>query len=195
MKTLSVYDTQQLTLIGVKVAIMNTDDFTVLCAFSTMILMECQARPDIILVDKQFGLEWLNNIDCSKTAVIIWSNFFTEHEIVTMNQFGVRGVLSKTCSAEKLLECLRAVAEGKNWIDPSFSQPQWTNEYLRSELTPREQQVLKLVEQGMKNKEIAEELNISPGTVKIHLRHILKKTGTTSRVQLRLSYLRNKYDH
>jgi len=62
----------------------------------------------------------------------------------------------------------------------------------RSELTPREQQVLELVEQGMKNKEIARELGIRPGTVKIHLKHIFEKTGVRGRYGLALSVMRDK---
>jgi DNA-binding NarL/FixJ family response regulator len=62
--------------------------------------------------------------------------------------------------------------------------------YPRSELTARERQVLELVEQGFKNKEIAQELGIRPGTVKIHLKHIFEKTGVRGRYGLALSGLR-----
>ena len=64
--------------------------------------------------------------------------------------------------------------------------------YLRSELTAREQQVLELVEQGFKNKEIARELGIRPGTVKIHLKHIFEKTGIRGRYGLAIRGLKQK---
>jgi DNA-binding NarL/FixJ family response regulator len=64
--------------------------------------------------------------------------------------------------------------------------------YPRSELTPREHQVLELVEQGFKNKEIALELGISSGTVKIHLKHIFEKTGVRGRYGLAISGLKDK---
>lgn len=64
--------------------------------------------------------------------------------------------------------------------------------YPRSELTAREHQVLELVEQGFKNKEIALELGIRPGTVKIHLKHIFEKTGVRGRYGLAISGLRDK---
>ena len=60
------------------------------------------------------------------------------------------------------------------------------------ELTAREQQVLELVEQGFKNKEIATELGIRPGTVKIHLKHIFEKTGVRGRYGLALSGLKDR---
>ena len=56
-----------------------------------------------------------------------------------------------------------------------------------------EQQVLELVEQGCKNKEIAQELGIRPGTVKIHLKHIFEKSGVRGRYGLALSGLRQRY--
>jgi len=64
--------------------------------------------------------------------------------------------------------------------------------YPRSELTAREHQVLELVEQGFKNKEIALELGIRPGTVKIHLKHIFEKTGVRGRYGLAISGLKDK---
>jgi DNA-binding NarL/FixJ family response regulator len=62
----------------------------------------------------------------------------------------------------------------------------------RLQLTTREQQVLELVEQGLRNKEIASELGIQPGTVKIHLKHIFEKTGVRGRYGLALSGLRDR---
>ena len=62
----------------------------------------------------------------------------------------------------------------------------------RSNLTQREQEVLDLVEQGMKNKDIALQLGIQPGTVKIHLKHIFEKTGIHGRYGLALNGLKEK---
>jgi DNA-binding CsgD family transcriptional regulator len=62
----------------------------------------------------------------------------------------------------------------------------------RSALTPREVQVVDLVERGYKNKEIGQSLGISTGTVKIHLKHIFEKTGVRGRYGLALSGLQHK---
>lgn len=67
-----------------------------------------------------------------------------------------------------------------------------SDRYPRSELTMREQQVLALVEQGFKNKEIAQELGIRPGTVKIHLKHVFEKTGVRGRYGLAINGLRDR---
>jgi two-component system nitrate/nitrite response regulator NarL len=75
--------------------------------------------------------------------------------------------------------------------DMMFRGPERRN-HLHSNLTAREAQVVELVEQGLKNKEIARSLGIRPGTVKIHLRHIFEKTGVRGRYGLALSGLQDK---
>ena len=76
--------------------------------------------------------------------------------------------------------------------DCVFRDSSRSDRYPRSELTCREQQVLELVEQGFKNKEIAHELGIQPGTVKIHLKHIFEKTGVRGRYGLALNGLKDR---
>ena len=88
---------------------------------------------------------------------------------------------------------LRSVAAGRSWMeDCVFRDSTRSDRYPRSELTAREQEVLELVEQGCKNKEIAQELGIRPGTVKIHLKHIFEKTGVRGRYGLALNVWRER---
>ncbi|NUN00693.1 MAG: response regulator transcription factor, partial [Bryobacteraceae bacterium] len=83
------------------------------------------------------------------------------------------------------------VSAGTNWMeDAVFRELPRRERHGRTDLTPREAQVLELVEQGLKNKEIARELGIRPGTVKIHLKHIFEKTGVKGRYGLALSGLK-----
>jgi len=85
------------------------------------------------------------------------------------------------------------VAAGRSWMeDCVFRDSSRSDRYPRSELTAREQQVLELVEQGFKNKEIAQDLGIRPGTVKIHLKHIFEKTGVRGRYGLALNGIRER---
>ena len=98
-----------------------------------------------------------------------------------------------TANLETILACLRSVATGRSWMEESVFRNSVDREgYPRSELTSREQQVLELVEQGFKNKEIALELGIRPGTVKIHLKHIFEKTGVRGRYGLAINGLKDK---
>ena len=155
--------------------------------------------PDVVLVDKSFGsqavLNWLN--ECRilqvRTGIVIWGLSMTEPESLRFLQSGARGILRKSADMATVLSCLRTVAEGRTWMQDSVFREFLRRERNgRSELTPREQQVLELVEQGFKNKEIANHLGIQPGTVKIHLKHIFEKTGVRGRYGLALTGLRER---
>ena len=94
-----------------------------------------------------------------------------------------------------LLECVRQVYQGKRWMDPetlarglsgALPRPQGTGAG-EAALTAREREVVRLVGQGMRNKEIAERLSISEGTVKIHLHNVYDKLGVDGRLELLLT--------
>lgn len=156
--------------------------------------------PDVMILDKGFGmrtvLEWIHELKLGNgiSAVIVWGVSMTEAEALRLLQAGARGIIRKTADLKNLQECIRSVAEGRTWMEETVfrdasRQPQG---YPRSDLTAREQQVLELVEQGFKNREIALELGIRPGTVKIHLKHIFEKTGVRGRYGLAINGLKDK---
>jgi len=157
-------------------------------------------RPDIVIVDKSFGiqavLDWVTHLKAGAyhaTEVVVWGVSVTEAEALRFLQCGARGITRKSTDLETLVSCLRAVAAGSSWMaECVFRESARVDRYAKSELTPREQQVMELVEQGLKNKEIAKELGIRPGTVKIHLKHIFEKTGVRGRYGLALSVMRQK---
>ncbi len=127
------------------------------------------------------------------TRTVVWGVSMTEAEALRFLQAGAKGILRKTTSPSNLLNCVRTVMNGKNWMEDSvFRDQPREDRYPRSELTPRETQVMDLVEHGLKNREIARELGIRPGTVKIHLKHIFEKTGVRGRYGLALTGLRQK---
>ncbi len=155
--------------------------------------------PDLVLVDKGFGmqmvLDWLHDLRLIERppAPIVWGVSMTEAESVRLLQAGARGVLRKTAGLKTVASCLVTVADGRCWMeDPGVRDPIYGERTARTDLTAREHQVLELVEQGFKNKEIAVELGIRPGTVKIHLKHIFEKTGVRGRYGLALSGLKEK---
>ena len=115
-----------------------------------------------------------------------------EAEALRMLQAGAQGVVRKTSDTGTLLRCIRAVANGNTWMEEALLRESGRGGGLRSNLTTRELQVADLVEQGLKNRDIAVRLGIQPGTVKIHLRHIFEKTGIRGRYGLALSGLREK---
>jgi two-component system, NarL family, nitrate/nitrite response regulator NarL len=156
-------------------------------------------RPHLVLLDKSFGiqtlLKWVGDLRdaLTDTALVVWGSSISEPEALRLLQGGVRGIVRKSAPPELLMRCLESVMTGSNWMEDSlFREHQRIDRYPQFELTPREQQVLELVEQGLKNKEIAHELAIRPGTVKIHLKHIFEKTGVRGRYGLALSGLKDR---
>jgi DNA-binding NarL/FixJ family response regulator len=156
-------------------------------------------QPAIFLLDKVFGIQavmdcpnTLRRSDCL-TAVIVWGAAFPAAEALRFLQSGAAGVLRKTARLDVLLTCLRSVARGATWMEertvPDTDRPVRST---HSPLTARELQVMELVERGMKNRDIGDELGIRTGTVKIHLKHIFEKTGIRGRYGLALSGLKEK---
>jgi DNA-binding NarL/FixJ family response regulator len=126
-------------------------------------------------------------------AVVVWGMSVTEAEALRFLQAGAKGIVRKSADPTTIVSCLRAVSQGRSWMQDSvFREMSPMETQIRTDLTPREHQVMELVEQGFKNREIAQELGIRPGTVKIHLKHIFEKTGVRGRHGLALNGLRQK---
>ena len=203
-KTVGICDTQPVTTEGLKAVLSDREDLRFLAAAHSLNDVNeliRNRRPDIVIIDKSFGiqavLDWITHLKAGAyhaTEVVVWGVSVTEAEALRFLQCGARGITRKSTDLETLMSCLRSVAAGSSWMaECVFRESARGGErYAKSELTPREQQVMELVEQGMKNKEIAKELGIRPGTVKIHLKHIFEKTGVRGRYGLALSVMRQK---
>ncbi|HYP07910.1 MAG TPA: response regulator transcription factor [Bryobacteraceae bacterium] len=123
-----------------------------------------------------------------QTATVLWVGELSEMDSFRALQLGARGIVRKTQPVDILIECLRTVAGGsvflENALRANLSGSSRRNGALR--ITPREREIVEFVCRGMKNREIAEALSITPGTVKVHLMHIFEKTGVKDRFQLAL---------
>ena len=119
-------------------------------------------------------------------SIVIWVNDLTEIDSFRALQIGARGIVRKTESADTLVECLRTVGSGSVYAGSASPFPVSSAPRRKGALriTPRERQIVEFVCQRMKNKEIADALSITPGTVKIHLMHVFEKTGVKDRFQL-----------
>lgn len=201
-KTVAICDTEPIAIEGIRTLLEHCADLR-LAAAETSLLggleIARQHSPAIMLLDKGFGIHAVT--DClqrlralrSGVAVIVWGRSLTETEALHMMQAGALGVVRKTASLQALLECMRAVLAGNTWMEEALLQePERGPRGMHSSLTSRELQVVTLVEQGLKNRDIGTQLGIRPGTVKIHLKHIFEKTGIRGRYGLALSALRGK---
>lgn len=148
------------------------------------------ARPEVALVDLSAGLapaiRLVTGLRAASvpTQVVLWVVDLPEMEAFRALQMGVRGILKRTLPVTKLIECLREVGGGKIWMDESEHVADFIQRKEASRLTPREKEVVRLICRGMKNKQIAENLHITAGTVKVHLMHIFEKTGLKDRLAL-----------
>jgi DNA-binding NarL/FixJ family response regulator len=158
-----------------------------------------ELSPDILILDKAFGIQSvidaLRNLrkTSMNTAATVWASSLNEAEALRLLQAGATGVIRKTASLDRLLDCIHTVKEGRTWMDKGMVRESEVElRSGRSPLTARELQIMELVERGMKNKEIAFALGICTGTVKIHLKHIFEKTGIRGRYGLAISGLKEK---
>jgi two-component system nitrate/nitrite response regulator NarL len=200
--TVAVCETQPLTTAGVRAVLNACPDLEFTWSVSSLdegVRMFRQQPPRVVLADKGLGinglLHWILNLRATPatTAVVIWGNSLTEAEALRFVQAGAKGVIRKAVNPETLLACLRSAGAGSTWMeDVIFRASPRATRSTHSDLTPREAQVFDLVEQGLTNGEIARELGIRPGTVKIHLKHLYEKTGIRSRYHLALSGLKDK---
>jgi DNA-binding NarL/FixJ family response regulator len=156
-------------------------------------------EPSLVILDKSFGTstvaDWVRLLSAAENApaVIVWGTAMSDNDALRFLQAGASGVIRKTAPVAEIAGCVRAVAAGGTWMECEMTLdarlPRRTG---RSALTPREVQVMSLVERGYRNKEIGQSLGIGTGTVKIHLKHIFEKTGIRGRYGLALYGLKHK---
>jgi DNA-binding NarL/FixJ family response regulator len=116
---------------------------------------------------------------------VLWVHELAEVDCFRALRCGARGILKKTLPVTALLECLRGVARGDVWIEGAPEEaPHGGERRSAPRLTPREKQIVQQICEGLKNKEIAQALSITAGTVKVHLMHIFEKTGVKDRFEL-----------
>lgn len=206
-KIVSICETQPLTVHGLQHLLETTEDLAFGSAHASpaeWMLSAGADRTDVLVIDKGLGaktvLDALNQLPAEHgqnrstvPAVVVWGMSVTEAEALRFLQSGAKGIIRKSADTATVLACLRSVSQGRSWMQDSvFRESSALETQVRTDLTPREHQVMELVEQGFKNREIAQELGIRPGTVKIHLKHIFEKTGVRGRHGLALNGLRQK---
>jgi two-component system nitrate/nitrite response regulator NarL len=191
--TVFVCEPQPLAIEGLRKVLADCEDlqFAGSVSRSTEVLGALERiRPDVALIDGSSGLASVLRLagtprrSAATSHVVLWVMDLPEMEAFRALQMGVRGIVKKTLPVTKLLECLREVGAGKIWMDDSEQVAEFLHRKDASRLTPREKDVVRLVCRGMKNKQIAENLRITPGTVKVHLMHIFEKTGLKDRLAL-----------
>jgi DNA-binding NarL/FixJ family response regulator len=177
-----------------------------------------QHEPDILLLDlKMPGLDGLATLQRlqiakNKTRVIVLTASDDKNEFVQAMKLGTSGIVLKQTATELLIKSIRKVHAGEIWLDShttaavirqfvandeappamhALPAAPATRERERSPLSQREREIVALVAQGFKNKEMAEKMFISEQTVKNHLHNIFDKLGVSDRLELALYAIHN----
>jgi two-component system nitrate/nitrite response regulator NarP len=148
--------------------------------------------PDIVILDLAMpggsGLDVLRQLrgQGDKRPVIILTAAIEDFRLRDALGLAVNGIVLKNNDPALLLDCLQAVEAGRRWIDPDLTERAAGvgKDGGATVLTPRERKLVALVAQGMRNREIAAELGITEGTVKVYLHSIFDKMGVASRTEL-----------
>lgn len=158
-------------------------------------------KPDILLLDLRMpdkdGLSVLEevNFDALQTKVIVVTATEDDRDVVRAMRLGARGVVLKQSATDLLLRSIRKVHQGEIWLDQRMTAEvmkafaQSAEGGVRREkplLSDREKEIVQLVAQGYRNREIGEKLFISEQTVKNHLHNIFDKLGVSDRLELAL---------
>lgn len=153
--------------------------------------------PDLIVLDLNMqgmdGIETLKALRANGVAARIVMLTVSDHDedVVAAITNGADGFLLKDMEPEDIIEKIRQAALGKMVISDRLAEvlasalrrPEKKTSNVLDTLTTRELEILKLIAKGLSNKLIARELDISDGTVKVHVKHLLKKMNLRSRVE------------
>lgn len=154
-------------------------------------------EPDVAVLDiampRLDGLDALAMIAARyATKIIFLSATATDEQILIAIARGAKGIMLKETAIDDLINCVREVAAGGLWLPPALVEAALERETGRrlqtdrisQSLTIREREVMKQVSEGLTNKEVANRLGLSEGTVKIHLHNIYEKVGVPNRTAL-----------
>ena len=194
MKNVIVYSVSSILSQGLRVVLSN--DFKVSGLFASVEELDDQLRtesPDLLVMDMTpaISFETLRRLTAiaPNTRFILWIDSISPEFVSACLSLGIRGVLSKSASAETHVRCLQDVAAGSLWIDQALSNSLMSTKAIH--LTPRERQMIGLLVQGLSNKEVAWAMGIALGTVKVYMSRLFPKVGVADRFDLALLALKN----
>jgi len=152
-------------------------------------------KPDLLLLDVNLpdwsGIDVLRRLSRSRGRpfVILLTAGMDESQLLAAAELEPEGMVLKTSDPGLLTDCMDAVVAGKRWTDPEIAErTRQAQEKAASAppLTRRERELVELVRQGLRNRDIAAELGVTEGTVKVYLHAIFDKFHVENRTELAL---------
>jgi DNA-binding NarL/FixJ family response regulator len=203
----AIADPQPLVLEGLAQVLRNLEaEVTGRCSSGDEILASIvSAAPDLLIMDAGIGepdgLAVLREIKGRglQIPVVLLSGQLRDGEVLEAVQLGIRGLVAKDASIPAVERCLRTVLEGGSCLDQeligramsALLARETALRELAAQLTAREMQVLEMVVSGARPRDAAGRLQVSEGTLKVHLHHIYQKLNVGSREHL-ISYARQR---
>ena len=195
-----IADDHPLVLRALKDLIDREADFDVIAAVTDgrIALASMREHPtDLAVLDLTMpgnsGLSLLKTIaaEALPVRVILLTASISDEQILDAITAGVFGVLLKESAPETLMACMRQVVAGQKWLPAELVEPAVARQKDRSRqclpsklLTGREAEIVRLVSEGLSNRDIAREIGVTEGTVKIHLHNIYGKLRVDNRTRL-----------
>ena len=187
-----IVDDHQMVREGLKVLLSTCDDIVVVAeaANGAEAVDQCRLiRPDVVLMDIQMpvmdGAEATAEITttCPGIQVIALTSFVDQEFVEKTLDAGAISYLLKDTRPEALTQAIKDAVDGRGTIDSGAMRAlmERRNDDVGRDLTAREREVLALLARGLSNKEIAETLILSVGTVRLHVSNILAKLGAPNR--------------
>ena len=192
MTTVLLVDDHPLVRAGLTSLISTTDDLEIVGDAESgeqAVSMTGDLLPDVVLMDLSMpgigGVEATRQILARhpQVHVVVLTSFADQERVADALAAGAVGYLLKDCDARDVLAAIRSAALGHAPLDPRVARALLpsTSPSLRESLSARELQVLRLVAQGMANKQIGRALGITERTVKVHVGHVFRRLGVTDR--------------
>lgn len=197
MLTITVVTDEPLVEGGLRCLLADGQDFRLLGCFKNAgeLSENLQVPPDVLLCalrgEQDVSFSDLRAASPRSAVVILRRDFSAEYAHQAL-QMGIRGLVSSTASLELLRDCLRKTAQGELWMENSLSMLLLDTRPIH--LSKRQSELIHLLAQGLKNKEIASILGISEGTVKSYLTALFEKVGAKDRFELALFGLKHLKD-
>jgi DNA-binding NarL/FixJ family response regulator len=161
-------------------------------------------KPDVAMLDIRMpmldGIQASVEILADKLSIPLLLTTFDEPELILRAlKAGVNGYILKNSPADRILSAIRVIYSGGTvfqadvleFIRNRVTNTSSGNNLFDLLLSPRELDIVKLIAEGLSNKEIGEKLYLTNGTVRNHIRTILEKTGLEHRTQIAIKYLKN----
>ena len=199
MQTVIVSTDEPIVEMGLKTFLGLDPDFELICVSRTHQDVLTAARlhqPDVIVygLAMEIDLGAIRDVQtvAPDSALVLWAREVSTELAHQAVNLGVRGFLSTTASPEHFKECLQISAQGELWMEKSLTMSMLNNRPVK--LSKRQSELVGLLVQGLKNKEIGASLGISEGTVKAYLTTLYEKVGARDRFELALFGLKNLGD-